>query len=146
MSGINGLYRQSYSLETVPKAWREANVQPLPKKGDRSDLAIYRPIVVTSTICKVIEWVNKQMIHYLEEDYLLNNRQCGFKPNRSTGGLLEYITHLWGEAVVRHGKSLAISLDMAKAFDRIRHHSRRSKLPAYGLLTKFCSWVAAFLH
>ncbi|CAH0403285.1 unnamed protein product [Chilo suppressalis] len=46
----------------------------------------------------------------------------------------------------KRGKSLAIDLYIAKAFDRVWHKSLVSKLPAYGLPAQFCSWVPDFLH
>ncbi|RVE54942.1 hypothetical protein evm_000309 [Chilo suppressalis] len=122
------------------------NIQPVPKKGDRSDPANYRPIAVTSVLCKVLEKVlNNHLTRYLEDHSLIKDRQYGFRPKRSTGDLLAYLTHIWGEAVDKRGESLAISLDIAKAFDRVWHKSLLSKLPAYGLPAQFCSWVADFL-
>ncbi|RVE44603.1 hypothetical protein evm_010741 [Chilo suppressalis] len=41
---LTRLYQCSYSLGRVPETWRDANVQPVPKKGDRSDPANYRSI------------------------------------------------------------------------------------------------------
>jgi hypothetical protein len=65
---------------------------------------------------------------------------------RSTGDLLAYVTHLWGEAIDKHGESMAISLDIAKAFDRVWHKALLSKLPAYGLPSRLCTWIAGFLR
>ncbi|RVE46780.1 hypothetical protein evm_008564 [Chilo suppressalis] len=144
---LTRLYQCSYSLGRVPETWRDANVQPVPKKGDRSDPANYRPIAVTSVLCKVLEKVlNNHLTRYLEDHSLINDRQYGFRPKRSTGGLLAYLTHIWGGAIDKRGESLAISLDIAKAFDRVWHKSLLSKLPAYCLPAQFCSWVADFLH
>ncbi|RVE43191.1 hypothetical protein evm_012179 [Chilo suppressalis] len=135
------------TLGRVPETWRDANVQPVPKIGDRSDPANYRPIAVTSVLCKVLEKVlNNHQTRYLEDHSLINDRQYGFRPKRSTGDLLAYLTHIWGEAIHKRGESLAISLDIAKAFDRVWHKSLLSKLLAYGLPAQFCSWVADFLH
>lgn len=89
---------------------------------------------------------NNQLVYYLENHSLLNDRQYGFEPNRYTGDLLVYFTHLWDGAINRHWKTLAISLDMVKAFDRVWYLSLVSKLPAFGLPRKLCNSVAAFLH
>lgn len=144
---LTRLYRLSLSSGCVPESWREANVQPVPKKGDRSDPSNYRPIAVTSVLCKIMERIlNKQLVHYLEEHSIIHDRQYGFRPKRSTGDLLAYVAHLWGEAIDKRGESVAVSLDIAKAFDRVWHKALLSKLPAYGLPAQFCNWVASFLH
>ena len=117
---LTRLYRLSYTSSTVPASWRVANVQPVPKKGDRSDPANYRPIAVTSVLCKVMERVmNTQLTRYLEDHSLINDRQYGFRAKRSTGDLLAYVTHLWGEAMDKCGESIAVGLDISKAFDRV---------------------------
>lgn len=144
---LTRLYQLSYFSGRVPEAWRVANVQPVPKKGDRSDPANYRPIAVTSVLCKIMERIlNRQLIRHLEDHSLINDRQYGFRPNRSTGDLLAYVQHRWGDAIDKRGESLAVSLDIAKAFDRVWHKGLLSKLPAYGLPEQFCAWVADFLH
>ena len=40
---------------TYPSSWKHALVQPVPKKGDRSNPSNYRPIALTSTVAKVFE-------------------------------------------------------------------------------------------
>ena len=45
------------SLEegTVPSAWKEANITPLFKKGSRNKPEHYRPVSLTSVVCKFLE-------------------------------------------------------------------------------------------
>lgn len=89
--------------------------------------------------------VNKQLMRYLEDHDLLNDRQYGFRQGRSTGDLLVYLTHRWASTIESQGEALAVSLDVAKAFDRVWHRSLLSKLPAYGIPEGLCKWVASFL-
>ncbi|KAJ2947549.1 hypothetical protein O0L34_g17337 [Tuta absoluta] len=143
---LTRLFRLSLKERTVPGAWKLANVQPVPKKGDRADPAHYRPIAITSILCKVMERVlNSKLLTYLEDNDLLSDRQYGFRRGRSTGDLLVYVTHCWGEAIEKNGEALAVSLDISKAFDRVWHASLLSKLPAYGIPADFCTWISDFL-
>ncbi|KAJ2945954.1 hypothetical protein O0L34_g4871 [Tuta absoluta] len=143
---LTRLFRLFLKERTVPGAWKLANVQPVPNKGDRADPAHYRPIAITSILCKVMERVlNSKLLTYLEDNDLLNDRQYGFRRGRSTGGLLVYVTQCWGEAIEKNGEALAVSLDISKAFDRVWHASLLSKLPAYGIPTDFCTWISDFL-
>ena len=40
---------------TVPLEWKEANIIPLFKKGSRNKSVNYRPVSLTSVICKFLE-------------------------------------------------------------------------------------------
>ena len=143
---LTRLYRLSYKTSQVPNCWKLAHVQPIPKKGDRSDPANYRPIAITSIIGKVMERIiNKQLLAYLEEKSLLSDRQYGFRHKRSAGDLLAYVTHLWSDAMDKFGEALAIALDIAKAFDRVWHAALLAKLQAFGLPPELCAWVGDFL-
>ena len=143
---LTRLFALSYSANEVPCSWKTALVHPVPKKGDRSDPSNYRPIAITSLLSKVMERViNTKLLRYLEDHDLLSDRQYGFRHGRSTGDLLVYLTHRWSVAVESQGEALAVSLDVAKAFDRVWHGGLLSKLPSYGLPEGLCKWVASFL-
>ena len=52
---------------TYPSSWKHALVQPVPKKGDRSNPSNYRPIALTSAVAKVFETLlNSHFIKHLE--------------------------------------------------------------------------------
>ncbi|CAK1577857.1 unnamed protein product [Parnassius mnemosyne] len=89
--------------------------------------------------------INSQLMRYLEDQQLISDRQYGFCRGRSAGDLLGYLTHRWVEAVESKGKALAVSLDIAKAFDRVWHKALLSKLPSYELPEKLCNWIPSFL-
>ena len=41
----------------VPFEWKEANIIPLLKKGSRNKSVNYRPVSLTSVICKLLETI-----------------------------------------------------------------------------------------
>ena len=47
-----------------PDDWKCANVTPIHKKGDRTDPSNYRPVSLTSQVCKVMESIVRK--HVLE--------------------------------------------------------------------------------
>ena len=53
--GLQRLYRKSLDEGVVPQEWRSANVIPLHKGGSKSSVGNYRPVSLTSVICKVLE-------------------------------------------------------------------------------------------
>ena len=69
-----------------PSDWRKAIVIPISKPGkDPTNPTNYRPIALTSCICKTMErMINRRLVWYLESHKLLTNVQCGFRSKRST--------------------------------------------------------------
>jgi len=51
------IYTSSISDGVVPLDWRRANVCPVHKKGSRVVAGNYRPISLTSQLCKVFEFI-----------------------------------------------------------------------------------------
>ena len=80
------LYNQIWETGDFPANWKEATILPFPKAGkDLSDPKNYRPIALTSCICKVFErMVNERLVWYLESNGKLTEEQCGFRKGRST--------------------------------------------------------------
>lgn len=89
--------------------------------------------------------INVQLLGYLEDSQLINDRQYGFRRGRSAGDLLVYLTHRWAEAIESKGEALAVSLDIAKAFDQVWHKALLVKLPSYGIPEGLCTWLSSFL-
>ena len=81
---ITHLFSLSLKSGEIPDAWRHALVQPVFKKGDRSCAANYRPISLTSVICKLLEHViRSSMTSHFDRNNILVTTQHGFRKNRS---------------------------------------------------------------
>ncbi len=52
---LTDLFNLSLVSAEVPDDWRSAIVCPIFKKGDREDPGNYRPVSLTSTVCKLME-------------------------------------------------------------------------------------------
>lgn len=133
-------------LVAVPKAWREANVTPLFKKGNNTDPSNYRPISLTSVACKIMEKILKTTIMtHLTKFKLLANEQHGFVKNKACiTNLLE--TFDFTTKALSNKKSVDILfLDFAKAFDKVPHKRLLHKLANYGINGPLLSWFESFL-
>ena len=49
------IFQMSIDKGECPADWKIANVTPIHKKGDRTDPSNYRPVSLTSQVCKVLE-------------------------------------------------------------------------------------------
>ena len=143
------LFRLIFISCTYPSSWKHALVQPVPKKGDRSNPSNYRPIALTSAVAKVFETLlNSHFIKDLESNNLLSDHQYGFRKARSTGDFLSYLTHVWSSSLRNFGESFVVALDISKAFDRVWHKapSVNSYLAFYPIALYLLLLTAQPLH
>ena len=74
------LFRKCFELKTIPSAWKLANVTPVFKKGNRTDPSNYRPISLTSVLCKLFEHIiTSNLATHLENNQLFSEDQFGFR-------------------------------------------------------------------
>src|ERR1700755_3610084 len=127
------LYSLCLNTNIFPQCWKRALIQPIPKKGSRSDTSNYRTIPLTCILSKIFETpLNSHFLDHLENHSLLSDHQYGFRRSRSTGDILSYLTDLWSSALRDFGESCVVALDISKAFDRVWHASLLAKLPSFG--------------
>ena len=99
--------------------WKLANVIPIPKPGkDHSDPSNYRPIALTSCVCKTMEWIiNARLVWFLESIGLLSNIQCGFHHGRSTLDHLVRFETFIQNAFAKKEHAVSNFFDLEKAYD-----------------------------
>ena len=49
------IFNHSFNTGIVPENWKKANMSAMLKKGDKENPGNYRPISLTSQVCKVFE-------------------------------------------------------------------------------------------
>ena len=54
---IHDIFQSSVNSGQVPKAWKEANITAIFKKGNRAETSNYRPISLTPVISKLLEHI-----------------------------------------------------------------------------------------
>ena len=117
------VFSMSLKEGIVPFEWMEANIIPLFKKGSRNKSVNYRPVSLTSVICKLLKTIimDHMMMDFLIKHKLINPSQHGFLKAKSCLTnlvcFLEDITK-W----VDDGSPVdVIYLDFQKAFDKVPH-------------------------
>ncbi len=69
---IQSFFQQSLNEGRVPDAFKSANVSPVFKKGSHADVGNYRPISLTSVLCKCLEHIiTKNLMCHLERNNIL---------------------------------------------------------------------------
>ena len=140
------IFAKSLAEGKVPDDWKSANISPIFKKGSKASAGNYRPVSLTSIVCKLMESILKDaIVDHLQRNCILNRSQHGFLPGKSClTNLLEYIDTL--TRIVDSGKVADILyLDFAKAFDKVPHARLVAKLRACGIDGKVLRWIQEWL-
>ena len=140
------IFNKSLKSQTVPQIWKEAHVTPIHKKGSKSHAQNYRPISLTSVVCKVFESIIRDhMMEFLVEEQFLSNKQYGFMPKRSTTLQLLKVFDEWSEIIDEGGQVDCVYLDFQKAFDSVPHHRLLEKLKHIGITGELHGWIQNYL-
>ena len=141
------IFNESLRAGETPEDWRKANVTPILKKGDRNNPANYRPVSLTSQVCKVMESiVRDQIMEHLNENDLMSDKQHGFREGRSCLSNLLTTLEDWTNILDNKDCIDIAYLDFSKAFDLVSHRHLLLKLQKYGINGQVGNWIKAFLE
>jgi len=140
------LFSVSFDTSSLPDIWKFAVVCPVFKKGMSSNVSNYRPISLTSIVCKIMEAIVKdQVISYMLANDLITKQQHGFLSRHSTCSQLIESVNDWTLALnARHCVDV-VYVDFSKAFDCVVHSKLIYKLQSYGIGGPLLAWISDFL-
>lgn len=115
---VNLCIRQS----VFPAMWKTAQITPIFKSDDPTNVSNYRPIAILPTVSKLLEKTSyNQLISYLEDNNLLSDCQHGFRPLRSTMSALLLFTEQIRASLNKGQVTGVVYIDFRKAFDTVNH-------------------------
>ena len=126
--------------------WRDANISPVFKKGDRHQAENYRPVSLTSISCKLLEHIlYSHILKHFEQYNVLTQLNHGFRSGYSTETqLLVTLQDLFKSFDQNIQVDVAI-LDISKAFDTVPHDKLLLKIDLYGIQGNTLKWLSSFL-
>jgi hypothetical protein len=103
----------------VPAQWKKAIVAPLLKPGKPEDDPVsYRPVSLTSCLCKLFERVIAGRLDwFVESKRILHNSQAGFRRGRNTSDHIIQLEMDVKESFASKKSTVAVFLDISKAYD-----------------------------
>jgi ribonuclease HI len=142
------IFNSLWEAGRFPDNWRKATVIPIVKPGkDGSDPSSYRPIALTSCICKTMErMINNRLVWFLEKNKLLSNYQCGFRHGRTTIDHLVRLESFVRNALLRREHLVAVFFDIEKAYDTTWKHGILRDLHLMGLRGHLPCFIREFLQ
>ena len=151
------LINLSWRNGEVPREWRAATVVPIPKASkDKRLLTSYRPIALTSSVCKLAERLILARLAFVAESRsLVPDEQVGFRAKRSAedsiGRLIQNVQDGWqrpkrdrrterpdGSTAQKY---LLTAYDFSRAYDVVDHRLLKLRLLELGLPLCLVRWV-----
>ena len=142
------IFTKSYQLSALPSSWLTSLVCPIYKgSGPRTSADNYRPVSLTSLVCKTMETIIKDcMLEHLMFQSLITPYQHDFYLNDQP-----YISALvstyfnWISSYAESKHTHCIYFDLSKAFDSVCYRKLIHKLSYYSLHPLCLNWIRAFL-
>ena len=141
------IYNDIWTTGVVPNSWKNAFIIPIPKQGkDLTDPSNYRPIALTSCICKTFErMVNYRLVWYLETNNLINEYQSGFRHQRSTNDHLVRLESFVRDAFIKKEHLVSVFFDLEKAYDTTWKYGILKDMGDLGLKGRLPNLISSFL-
>jgi hypothetical protein len=131
---------------SIPDDWKKAMVIPVHKGGDRSLIPNYRPVSLTSVICKQMEHAIATYLRQVwNKEGWLYEGQHGFRPGYSCDSQVIAVYHDIADSMDKGVKIDAIIVDFSKAFDLVPHGRLLAKIANSGVDNRVTVWIREFI-
>ena len=142
------IINQSFVTGVVPKNLKVAKIIPIYKSGNKYSFNNYRPISILPALSKIMEQiVCNRLVNYFEKYNILCKHQYGCRSKHST---IHPILHLLKDIAdandnISKDITMAVFIDLSKAFDTINHDVLLYKLCHNGIRGISDKWFSSYL-
>ena len=142
------IFRASITIGHVPKNWRKSKTVMIRKPGKRGTTAKdYRPISLTSCLCKLCEKIVKDMlVDFMAENDIIGNNQTAYQTGKSTTDNLKKLSSELASDKKNKITTAAAFLDVDSAFDAVWHEGLAVKMSLLGVPAPLVRWCFNFLQ
>ena len=119
LQALLDIFNDIWETGKFPESWELSTVIPVSKPGkDHTEPTNYRPIALTSCLCKTLErMINTRLVWYLESNNLIPPVQSGFRSERITNDNLIRLETFIRDAFIKQENVVALFFDLEKAYD-----------------------------
>ena len=131
----------------LPESWKLSLIIPVIKPNkDPLQATSYRPIALTSCVCKLVEkMINTRLVWYLETEGLLSPFQFGFRKNRSTLDPLLQLSNQIQQGFASKCQTIGVFFDLEKAYDTTWRYGIVKQLYKMGICGNMIRFIQSFL-
>ena len=146
---LSSLFNQSIKEGVYPQCLKIAKCVPVYKGTplDSSQPVNYRPISILTAVNKIFErTIHDQMSIYLEDNHLLPTFQYGYRKQHNTSqavlDFIDTVTKACNQKLV----TIAVFMDLSKAFDTVDKNILDQKLEELGLTIQCRNLLMSYMN
>ena len=143
---ISLLFNKSLSEGKLPQDWKLANVTCIFKSGDKTKASNYRPISITSILCRMLENIIKTAVmDHCNDNLVFSDSQYGFRQRR---GCILQLVKVFDDCSKFMDADIPVDtvfLDFRKAFNCVQHKRLLLKIEKLGITGNVLKWIKSFL-
>ena len=141
------IFNKFFSESHFPSKMKKVEVVPLYKSKDKTNKNNYRPISLLLTLSKLLEKAMYQRTYqFLEDTNQIYDGQFGFRNRHSCEHAVE---NLVSDIIKQSANGLftmAVIIDLWKAFDTLSHPILLDKMCKYGIRGLSLDWFSSYLE
>ena len=128
----------------IPDVWQKAVIVAVPKKGDLTVMGNYRGISLINTGLKILaSIVNTRVTDQLEARKAFSKAQAGCRRREEAVAQVVALFETAQRRTLKGRCTVAVFIDLKKAFDTVPHAGMITKLSKYGVSGRALSFIKA---
>lgn len=147
-SQLKGVFTRLFNfllVAGVPTSWKFSFIRPIPKKPGASKPEDFRPIAITSILCKTMERVLVDLLTS-QVTSVIDPLQFAYRSNRGTDDavlvLLDFISK---QLALPKGYARVLFIDFSAAFNSMKLHILLQRLANINIDNSLILWIRDFL-
>ena len=129
---LHHLFLKIWDSGAVVSDWRDADVVPIPKKGDLRLCDNWRGISLLDVVGKLFARVMQDRLQVLAED-VLPDSQCSFRKGRGCVDMMFVAQQLYEKSIEHSSGLYVLFVDLKKAYDSVLRAALRLVLQRLGV-------------
>ena len=147
LTPLEKIFNKSLTEGVFPELMKLADISPLYKSKLDNEANNYRPISLLMTISKVLEKIVYQRTYcFMESTGQIYNSQYGFRSLHSCENAVAKLTSEILKGQQNGMYTLALFIDLSKAFDTLDHKVLLDKMYRYGIRRSSLTWFKSYLE
>ena len=132
-----------WASSCVPQDWRDAELVPIPKKGNLSSCDNWRGISLLDVVGKLCGRILQNRLQFLADSELPES-QCGFRSGRGCMDAVFSVRQLVEKTFEHRQKTFCVFVDLRKAYDSVPRQALWLALLKLGVPPDVVSLIGSF--